>query len=138
MQINQTKRLPGVRVDALVRRTGGVMEEGFEKLPQIAKEELHRGCLNCSTACLEAPMDMVVAVGFGSAFATKDGEVVYDELECDGNWDNFKTVVDIEAMAIEDPDHDWRIEKHGPLHGETFQRHGPGKWVCIESNQGFA
>ena len=113
------------------------MEDSFEKLPQIKKEDLHIGCLNCSSAALEAPMDMIIAVGFGSAFATKGGELIYDESRCD-NEDDFKTVADIEELALADPDHDWRIEKNGPLHGEVFQRQGPGKWICIESNQGFA
>jgi hypothetical protein len=81
-------------------------------------------------------MEMLVAVGFGSANATRDGEVVYDESQDDEAV--LLTVGDIEAMAVEDPDHDWRITKYGPLHGETFQRHGPGLWECIESNEGFA
>ena len=48
----------------------------FKKLPQINSKDLHVGCLNCSTAALEAPMDMVVAVGFGSATVTKDLEPI--------------------------------------------------------------
>ena len=89
----------------------------------------------CSTAALVAPMEMLIAVGFGSAFVTKDDECVYDEGRCD---DNFWTVSDAEKLAMEDPDHDWRIVKFGPMHGETFQRHGPNEWVCVESNEGFA
>lgn len=97
-------------------------------------KHIYLGSLTCSTACSQAPLDMPIAVGFGYANATKDGEVVYEETD-DGEW---KTVGDIEAMAVSDPDHDWRIMKYGPLHGETFQRHGDGSWMCIESNQGFA
>lgn len=108
----------------------------FEKKPQIESKDLHIGCANCSSAALEAPMDMVIAVGFGDATVTKDGEVIYDERSISG--DNYWTVQDAENLAIKEPDCDWRIEKYGPLHGETFQRQGDKKWVCIESNQGFA
>jgi len=108
----------------------------WDKLPPIEKENLHIGCLNCSSAALEAPLDMVIAVGFGSATVTKDGKTIYDER--DAGEENLMTVAQAEDLAAADPDHDWRIEKYGPLHGEVFQRHGPGKWVCVESNQGFA
>jgi len=83
-------------------------------------------------------MDMVIAVGFGAACVTRDGEQVYDgEADCEAGREP-KTVADIESIAVADPDHDWRIKKYGPLHGETFQRHDADKWVCVESNCGFA
>jgi len=83
-------------------------------------------------------MHMMIAVGFGTAIVTKDNKEVYDG---EADWINNnepKCVSDIEAMAKNDPDHDWRIIKYGPLHGETFQRHADDTWVCIESNMGFA
>jgi len=107
----------------------------WKKLPMVSK--LHYGCLNCSTAALEAPMDMEICVGFGEAYVTKDGVQIYDGEQDYRNDKQPKLVKDIEAMAIEDPDHDWRIIKYGPLHGETFQRQD-GKWICVESNGGFA
>ncbi len=108
----------------------------FEIQDPIKGNDLHLGCLNCSTATIEADMDMVIAVGFGSAVATKDGKIVYDEQQVrDGN---YLTVGDIELLAKEEPDCDWRIQKLGPMRGEIFQRQGDEKWVCIESNQGFA
>lgn len=110
----------------------------MEKKPPIKREELHIGCLNCSTAALEAPMEMQIAVGFGSAVVTKDGEHYYDGEQAYHEGKTVKTVGDIEKEAAADPNHDWKIEKFGPMHGETFQRHGKEKWVCIESNQGFA
>jgi hypothetical protein len=108
----------------------------FEKLPVIESKDLHVGCLNCSTAAIVAPMDMLIAVGFGSATVTKDGELVYDEMSISG--ENYWTVQDAENLAIKEPDCDWRINKEGPLHGETFQRQGDNNWVCVESNRGFA
>jgi hypothetical protein len=113
-------------------------KKNWEKLPPLELEGIHVGCLCCSTAARVAPLGMGIAVGFGSAYVTKDGEQVYDG---ESDWQNGrepKTVEAIEAMARKDPDHDWRIVKWGPLHGETFQRHCENTWVCVESNEGFA
>lgn len=114
--------------------------KGYTLRPRIKKESLHIGCLTCSTAAIQAPMDMLIAVGFGSAYVTKDGKKVYDEFDHRDSVDGseFWTVREAEFLAAQDPNHDWRIVKHGPLHGETYQRQGKGKWFCIESNQGFA
>lgn len=101
-------------------------------------KDIHKGCACCSTACQLAPMDMIIAVGFGIATATKDEQIVYSEPHDAESEDDYMTVEQLEALAAADPEHDWRIVKHGPMHGETFQRQGPGKWVCIESNEGFA
>lgn len=108
----------------------------FEKLKPLESKDIHVGCINCSTAARVAPMDMLIAVGFGSAIVTKDDELIYDENSISG--DNYWTVQDAENLAKLEPDCDWRIEKHGPLHGETFQRQGENNWVCVESNEGFA
>jgi len=110
----------------------------FKKLPPLKDKDIHIGCLCCSTAARVAPLDMQIAVGFGAAYATKDGKEIYNEMEAERRGEEPKTVGDIEAMAVKDPNHDWRIVKYGPLHGETFQRHGPNNWVCVESNKGFA
>jgi hypothetical protein len=104
---------------------------------------VHHGCLNCGGTHTTAPMDMVIAVGFGYAVAKKDDEIVYDEMEVmrqnDGaGFDDIATLQQIEDMAAADPDHDWRVVLHGPLRGATYQRHDAGHWVLIESNQGFA
>lgn len=103
----------------------------------LGTEDIHIGCLFCSTACQLAPMDMWIAVGFGSAWAQKDDETIYQENP-HGEEDEIMTVGELEAIAAKDPEHDWRFTKLGPLHGETFQRQGEGRWVCIESNMGFA
>lgn len=122
--------------------------------PRIKPEELYVGCI-CSSGYVhhpivksddadvasrpfDAPTDMIIAAGFGDAYVTKDGVKVYDG-EADFHNDLMpKTVGDIEEMAKADPEHDWRIVIYTPLHGETYQRHAPGTWVCIESNMGFA
>ncbi len=110
----------------------------WAQVKPLEDKQLFIGCLCCSTACRIAHADLPIAVGFGSAVLTKDDELIYSETQ-DGP---VGTVADAEKLAAADPDHDWRIQKDGPLHGETFQRHAKGKyagqWVCIESNQGFA
>ena len=110
----------------------------FTKLPPVEAKNIHIGCACCSSACQVAHMDMLIAVGFGSANVTKDGECVYDEQESEHHGRPYWTVQDAENAALQDPDHDWQIMKMGPMHGETFQRHEPGRWVCVESNPGFA
>lgn len=109
----------------------------FEKLKPLSKSDIHHGCLCCSSAALVAPMTMIIAVGFGSAYLQKGNEIIYDENMLEEGSD-YWTVQDAENVAKKDPDHDWRIVKYGPLHGESFQRQGDNNWVCIESNPGFA
>lgn len=106
----------------------------WTKQPPIDPEKIHIGCLCCSTACAQAPMELDIAVGFGSSYLTRDGKMILD-----GERDKRPvTVKRCERLAAKDPDHDWQIVRHGPMHGETFQRHGAKEWVCIESNEGFA
>lgn len=88
------------------------------------------------TSFITAPMNMLIATGFGSAFATKDNEKIYDENNITGN--DYWKVSDVEKLAIKDPGHDWQIHKRAPLYGMVFQRHGLDNWVCIEANKGFA
>jgi hypothetical protein len=83
-------------------------------------------------------MNRRVAVGFGYAAVTKDREEVWHEPREWTSWEDLPTVQTFENMARRDPDHDWRAIMDGPLHGETYQRHGPNEWVLVESNQGFA
>ena len=82
-------------------------------------------------------MQKVIAVGFGSAGVSKDGEPIWQE-EHDVDWDDLWTFADAEKKAVDDPDHDWRAHLHGPLHGEVYQRHGPGRWLLVETDEGFA
>lgn len=104
----------------------------FEKKPQIKEEELHLGCLACSTASLTLSMDRVLATGFGMVAVRRDGVCIWSDD------DPEKTAQEFEDLAAGDPDHNWQIEFVGPMHGETYQRHGKENWVCIASNEGFA
>jgi len=114
------------------------MKKKWKKLPAISQRDLHIGCLNCSTAAMKAPMDMEICVGFGMACVEKDNVLIYDGEEEYRLNKKVKKVRYFENQARKDPDHDWRIIKHGPMHGETFQRHGKNDWPCIESTRGFA
>ena len=107
----------------------------WTKLPPI--EAHHGGCLNCGPRPAQFPPDGVIAVGFGYAALHKDGKPVWSELN-DVADDELMTGADAEALAAQDPDHDWRIVLHGPLSGRTYQRHEPGKWMLVEKNEGFA
>ena len=104
----------------------------WTKLPPI--EAHYGGCLNCSPRPATFPPEGVIAVGFGYAALHKDGEPVWSE----GDTADDMACADAEDLAAQDPDHDWRVVLHGPLGGRTYQRHGPGEWVLVEMNQGFA
>ena len=81
----------------------------------------------------------MIAVGFGLAQVTRDGELFYDgELDL-RNGVSPKTLREIEEHACLEPTCDWRLILYGPLHGEEYQRHDDdGQWTCIKSNDGFA
>jgi len=129
----------------------------FKRLPALTKST-SKGCANCGENPIIADMGMLIAVGFGSACVSKDGETVYDERDkqgqipceyCNIHYDcehcedtgwytDFWTVADAEKEALKDPDHDWRIIKDAPLYSATYQRQGAGKWVSVASGRGFA
>lgn len=103
-------------------------------------------CTCCPDPKRHAPLNTVLMVGFGCCQVTRDGELVYEENAgwlAEG-WDHNMppTLMVVESHARHEPTCDWRLVMYGPLHGEEYQRQddceGPSKWVCIDSNQGFA
>lgn len=123
----------------------------------IKPENIHIGCLNCSTAQRIASLDTIICVGFGSAYVTCDGYNFYDGEDDFKNDKEPKTIREIETIASSEPEKDWRVVMYGPMHGETYQRQpitadlncGPLSdnhtsknkkyaWVMIDSNEGFA
>lgn len=104
----------------------------WAKLPPITIT--YSGSITCDPRPVRMPPEGVIAVGFGYAALHKDGEPVWSE----GDTADDMACADAEALAAQDPDHDWRVVLHGPLGGRTYQRHGPGEWVLVEMNQGFA
>jgi hypothetical protein len=98
-------------------------------------------CLCCPPIEAKACLKKIVAVGFGAAFLSRDGQVVVDGEEIYSKSKDGKRLFTFrraENMAAKDPNHDWRIVLHGPLHGETYQRQGEKTWLLVEKNQGFA
>lgn len=108
----------------------------WEKLPGL--ESKANPCLHCPPILAKADMDKVIAVGFGSADLTRDDELVLDGERAFQRGKEVPTFADAEKLAVADPDHDWRVTLHGPLHGETYQRQGVKEWVLVETNEGFA
>lgn len=106
----------------------------FEQLPVL--ENGYNPCGCCPPIPSQLCSNAVIAVGFGYAALTKDGEAIWTEQGQD--WDDCMTVEDAESIAKLAPDHDWRIVLYGPLRGRTYQRHGECQWMLVEVNEGFA
>lgn len=106
----------------------------MEKLTPIEKNNF--SCLCCDSLNSHLPFDTVLYMGFGGWKVTKDGELFYMG-DSNTEWEQFKTLADIEKTAKRYPKADWMAICFTPLHGETYQRQR-GKWVLVEENQGFA
>lgn len=98
------------------------------------------GCLHCGYQYDVAPMDMLIAVGFGMAAVKKDGKYIYNEMDLadDAPETEYWTTQDAENEALKDPDHDWRIILDAPLSMREYQRQDTGKWVLVKKGRGFA
>jgi hypothetical protein len=105
----------------------------WTKLPAL--EGRGNPCVCCPGIKPIISLGARIAVGFGSAFCYRDGVTVLSESS---EWSACPTVADSEALALADPDHDWRIVLHGPLHGEVYQRQSEGHWVLVITDEGFA
>lgn len=119
---------------------------------------IHQGCAICPPVRTLAPLDMVIAVGFGSAYAMMGEDCIYAEcgmsakthhytlnlaqvmLACPKTLlpEGFPMLAHIEQVALMNPDHDWRVCLYAPLRDREYQRQGPGQWVLIASGPGFA
>lgn len=83
------------------------------------------------------PLEKVIAVGFGAAYVSRDGDTVWQE-DVRADWNDLWTVAQAEQVAEEDPLHDWRIHIIGPLAEGHWQRQSAGQWVMYEKGDGFA
>ncbi len=105
------------------------------KLEPPYEGSIHQGCLNCPPVERIAPLDMLIAVGFGIARVTRGKKIVFQETADD---EDYHRLAEFEEMAKTDPDHDWRVLLEAPLRSREYQRQGEGKWVLIASGEGFA
>lgn len=107
----------------------------FEKLPAVDGSV---ACFTCGAgARSDLEMERWIAVGFGSAGYSKDGQELWSEQEI-GDDGEPHTVADVEKLALADPDHDWRIYFFAPLYEAEYQRQGDGVWVLVRKGEGFA
>lgn len=106
----------------------------WRKLPAWTGE-IHQGCGSCAPVEAVAPLDMIIAVGFGVAQVTKGDEIIFQESMGD---EEFHELQEFENMAKADPDHDWRALLVAPLREREYQRHGDEHWALVRSGEGFA
>jgi hypothetical protein len=83
------------------------------------------------------PMDKVIAVGFGAAYVSCDGETIWHQSG-DIDFAKLWPVQRAEDTAASNPYHDWRIHLVGPLAEGHWQRQGVGEWVMYAKGDGFA
>lgn len=62
----------------------------------------------------------------------------WSEGEVYWSLDEQITLGEIEEAVAEDPEHDWRLEIHGPMGGVVYQRQGCAQWVAVQRLDGFA
>lgn len=89
-------------------------------------------------------LDRAICVGFGWAVVQRDGEVVIDGererrralLTSDGVVTLRK--VEKHIRRLRQGHRRWTATVRAPLWNATWERQRPGKWVCVETGEGFA
>jgi len=110
------------------------MEMTFEKLPAV---EGSVACLTCGCgARSDLDLDRQIAVGFGNAGYSRDGQELWSEQEAENG--NYHTVGYVESIAKLQANHDWRIYFFAPLYEAEYQRQGDVVWVLVRKSKGFA
>ncbi len=92
---------------------------------------LRSECEYCGPQPVVLSMDAILAVGFGGVTVRKDDKIIWS-----GD-DEEKKLEEIENLATNDPEHDWRIEFYAPLSSTVYQRQGRWQWMLIEKGKGF-
>ncbi len=105
----------------------------------MKKEKLqHRvGCLCCPGTEDVLSMNTVLYYGFGGYTVYKNTKVFY-EGKHDQEWEEYKTLEQIEIEARKSPRSKWKVVLDNPLRGATWKRNSKGEWILIETNAGFA
>jgi len=94
------------------------------------------GCACCPRTEDKLDLDTVLYNGFGGYHVEYNGEVMYSG-DCNGEWESFKTLEQIEQQARKTKGI-WQVILNNPLRGATWTRKGKDNWVLTETNQGFA
>ena len=91
-----------------------------------------------STAPVEdvLPLDAVIGVGFGVATLTRDGDVIYEEDDCETA--GPVTVAQAEELAQTFPEHDWCIHLIALLDDRQYRRTGTGSWKLYKRGYGLS
>jgi hypothetical protein len=97
----------------------------------------HGGCLCCPNTEEILPMKTRLYNGFGGWYISKNGQEYFTE-DPDKEFNETKTLSQIERKAKLEPDEDWRAHLNLPLRDAVYQRQGKSKWVLIEKGNGFA
>jgi hypothetical protein len=105
----------------------------YEILKPIQSKQTSCPCC----ASIEQHLDFETKLynGFGGWMITKNGECYYQAEN--GDWENSKTLREIELEAKLNPNNNWMAILFTPLRGAEYQRQND-KWVLVEQNEGFA
>jgi hypothetical protein len=109
--------------------------------PITEEERKPHACRNCEASGaikIHFPDDGIIAVGFGMACLTKNGECIYEEPLEPTTEAEYMTGAQAIALARQDPSADWVITLEGPLSGRTYQFQGDAGFVLVDQNNGFA
>ena len=104
----------------------------------MEEKEIYRGgCVHCPGSADVLEMDTVLYNGFGGYQVQKNDDVFYCG-DPNAEWDDFKTLEEIEKEAAKTPEEKWKVILSNPLRGATWERQKDGHWILTETNQGFA
>lgn len=105
------------------------------KKPAIKSSKV--ACLCCQSTDEILPLETLLYMGFGGWNVSKNGEMFFVERN-DIEFEESKTLADIETMIGEDEESEYLAVFFSPLRGCTYQRHSKNHWVLIEEDEGFA
>lgn len=94
-------------------------------------------CTNCGPEAEKMPLEADLCTGFGCCTVTRDDYGLYNE-QPGMHPDEVPKLQHYETMALADPEHDWQVHFYGAMAETHYQRHGPGEWVLIDKQEGFA
>jgi len=101
------------------------------------KKHFRGGCLNCPQTEDLLPLSTILYQGFGGYCVNKNGKLYYEAEQSD-EWEDFKTLNEIEKEVKKDENAKWEVVLDNPLRGATWERNKKGRWILTKTNKGFA